>query len=1024
MQQKAGTFHPTANTSSSRYCTAAIVLSPYMSTNWVPLPCDEKLEGVLNLCEEQTGSSLHSLTPTNFSLACPRNWVSYGDACFTLRTEDLCKQCVEGSSYYLQSSSEIPCYRLNMSQYQHFLWIWGMVVKKDRLYVKDKLNTVLHLQKFRKHLQNMSTWYDIFSTKAISFDVAFLSDVKHHLCMAEMYVVDSCFLYQHAQCGKDECILHKYICDGVEDCTDGSDETTCPSKAAFRNNCDEHNQCESSLSYFQCKTNGSLPLAKVCDFHMDCSDNSDETSCIHPLCPDGMFTCSNGQCILGSKRCDLMADCIDHTDETKCELDITNVFICHSGLAIPFHYQNDLWPDCENGEDEQKSQQMLELFYSLSSMPTSACQREAHLPCLLGTETCFPAWAICLFDHDEFGSLKYCRNGAHLGNCSSMQCIGAFKCPDSFCLPLHKLCDGQADCLHGEDEASCGNFICPVGSLKCRESIICVHQHYVCDEKRHCPKGDDELYCLSETCPNGCTCAMEQVRCVLAIDEAIPSFPSYMRVINLESRSWHHVLGDLTAVYALTLRLNGLLITRLHKQLFEGTPNVRNLSLYTQSEVIEPRAFSRMPYLEYIRLDNNPITRLAPFGFSGLSSLLVVNLSGISVARLQSNVFHSLPNLQTIIMRHSALKYISRQTFCCNLQSLRQLDLCGTQLLMSGEVLEALLGLPSTLTVLSENPSLCAVVSILGMSCSMTTGLSDQTEFNIGVTVALFGAAVMCLMCAAVSITWHSRQMKKSYSLVAFNLALSNACRSFYLIIIAGGSVLRSTSDTLERLRWSNGWMCYWAMALAHTSLLQTPLLLGLISLKRCLVVVKPFSTQILAHSQIRSIVLCFWLISLSNSCVPWAILLLHDPGISFSTTNNLCLMFSRVDIFGTAIWLVYGLQLSIFAVSWLVMLNSSILVMQYHRSVGRAVRSSNRFREKQFRSLCTKVITEITINFFAWVGLALSFSFQLDIKKIPLKVFMIQTAVIGETLRTILDCVLHTILSSQFSVLCYRIAH
>ena len=36
-----------------------------------------------------------------------------------------------------------------------------------------------------------------------------------------------------------------------------------------------------------------------------------------------------------------------------------------------------------------------------------------------------------------------------------------YHCPDSFCLPFHKVCDGMLDCPEGEDEIHCNNYTCP-----------------------------------------------------------------------------------------------------------------------------------------------------------------------------------------------------------------------------------------------------------------------------------------------------------------------------------------------------------------------------------------------------------------------------------------------------------------------------------------------------------------------------------------------------------------------------------
>lgn len=101
-----------------------------------------------------------------------------------------------------------------------------------------------------------------------------------------------------------------------------------------------------------------------------------------------------------------------------------------------------------------------------------------------------------------------------------------YQCPDSYCLPMRKVCDGVKDCPLGHDEMQCDNYTCPglsvdqcyarvpfcqynfivichdclcflvTGLFKCKGETRCIVQQDVCDGKVDCLKHrEDEKYC-------------------------------------------------------------------------------------------------------------------------------------------------------------------------------------------------------------------------------------------------------------------------------------------------------------------------------------------------------------------------------------------------------------------------------------------------------------------------------------------------------------------------------------------------
>uniref|UniRef100_A0A3Q2V1Y0 Low-density lipoprotein receptor-like n=1 Tax=Haplochromis burtoni TaxID=8153 RepID=A0A3Q2V1Y0_HAPBU len=147
------------------------------------------------------------------------------------------------------------------------------------------------------------------------------------------------------RCANGQCISKSFVCDSDNDCSDGSDEASCPKPT-----------CNSRS--FQCNNSMCVPAIWRCDGDRDCSDGSDEwpQNCEgrkpEKTCRPHEFQCANGDCIHGNWKCDGGFDCLDRSDEANCICEGPNKFQCRSGECIDTEKVCNKQNDCKDGSDE------------------------------------------------------------------------------------------------------------------------------------------------------------------------------------------------------------------------------------------------------------------------------------------------------------------------------------------------------------------------------------------------------------------------------------------------------------------------------------------------------------------------------------------------------------------------------------------------------------------------------------------------------------------------------------------------
>uniref|UniRef100_A0AAR2L6Z9 EGF-like domain-containing protein n=1 Tax=Pygocentrus nattereri TaxID=42514 RepID=A0AAR2L6Z9_PYGNA len=297
------------------------------------------------------------------------------------------------------------------------------------------------------------------------------SDEEHLICANH-----SCPLDQF-KCLNNRCIPKRWLCDGTNDCGDNEDESnkTCSAQ-----------QCQPGQ--FSCGSGRCIPEAWRCDRDNDCGDMSDESaSCAFPTCePLTQFSCANGRCINMKWHCDSDDDCGDGSDEAGCaHACLSGQFQCSTGRCIPYHWACDGDNDCGDFSDEN----VTSCNPSSARLPPVECSGE-EFHCR-ADGTCIPERWRCDGDKD-------CEDGSDESNCEGIKRMcdpqAKFTCKDSGkCISKSWVCDGDNDCEDRSDEESCKLSVCSPPTQPCaNDTSICLPPHKICDGRRDCADQSDE----------------------------------------------------------------------------------------------------------------------------------------------------------------------------------------------------------------------------------------------------------------------------------------------------------------------------------------------------------------------------------------------------------------------------------------------------------------------------------------------------------------------------------------------------
>ena len=552
-------------------------------------------------------------------------------------------------------------------------------------------------------------------------------------------------------CADSTCIHDALWCDGVEHCSKGEDEQQCQHVCSQQNincitECHIQHHCKCISDYFQCLSGGCIPLQKICDQTIHCSDASDEPlTCTYSIPRTNTYTLPSIQHAnsLILKQKEIPQKCVDEISDEYYNL-IDNTF---------------------EGKTKDNC--------SVSALPTSEhdllglCVDWTHRP-KLSTPT-FPIHQLCIH-RDRDDCQNTCSNGFHLLNCQHMFCVGRFKCVASYCVSLNQVCDGVCDCPGCEEEGFCSQLLCP--GLLLSERL------------------GSKLYCTTHFLASKLLLNRRQL--ISTNDSDITDeFPIYIR-LQKQQDLYDIPFPELITYFSFTQsKFTGLTVN-----IFQRMFSIIVLDIAeNRIKILPPDFFLSMSILRVLNISSNNLKALSNSLLCPLVNLKYLFIEKNDIAVVDPDAFLSTQMLRMISI-HSNKLHSARTQFTISEALLDSLQYLSSDL-------------PRLCCVFFKTNS-CSPALPLFMSCSNMITSKSQVAISwiISIATVLLNFVCVISLITVLFIKANIHTGKGVALFISLNLSLAEMITSICLLSYPSFNVYFDGVFGIMADQWRYSWQC------------------------------------------------------------------------------------------------------------------------------------------------------------------------------------------------------------------------